>query len=148
MPDNDPVGHALQMYAYYGTVSWQILGIFVAVGFVLATLPFVATSVIAPANVFLFHFYGVINEGFAAFLVIVGYVIWNRYQGLAEKWTLWYPNIATGRSYSLSQLIDAVEKAPPHPRQRTGTGRMLALTLFGAAITYIVVAGIFIFLVI
>jgi hypothetical protein len=147
MSDNDPIGHALQMYAYYGTVSWQILGIFVAVGFVLATLPFVATSVIAPANVFLFHFYGVINEGFAAFLVIVGYVIWNRYQGLAEKWAC-YPNIAFGRPYSLSQIIDAVENVHLPPRQRTGTGRLLALTLFGAAIVYVFVAGIFIFLVI
>ncbi len=146
--DSDPRGHSLHMYSYYGAVSWQILGIFLAAGFIVATLPFAAASAFKRAEVRTFLAYGLVNEFFAALLVLFGYALWRRYQTFAEKWALGYPYLTGRTTYvTVKEIIDHVEQTewrPQGPRP-IGTGSALAHILFTLAIAYTLTSAIFLF---
>jgi len=79
------------MYVYYGSISWQILGIFLAAGFLIATLPFVIPcdssgacgALLFSTNI---HWFGVFNEATAFVIVVSGVGFWRRNQHLAEIW--------------------------------------------------------------
>ncbi len=131
------------MYAYYGAVSWQILGIFLAAGFILATLPFASAGAFSYAGVKVFQVYGFINESVAVILILVGSFLWVRYQGFAEKWARFYPDFVLAKPKStLQEIIGMVEAAQLPERKLYGPEILFALAI-GLAIAYVAVISAF-----
>src|SRR5208282_6441047 len=100
----------LQMYVYYGTVSWQIIGIVVAVATLTATLPFLVGNQLALSPHFLW--YSIFDELFAATFLLVGSLFWRRTMELGRRWVHWQ-----NENYlqSLQYLIDIIEIQRPDP---------------------------------
>lgn len=122
-------------------------GIFLAAGFILGTLPFAAAGAFKHADVTVFQVYGLMNESLAGLLILIGIVLWARYQDFTEKWAGWYPYLALTRPQSnLQQIIGMVETAPTPARERLGPGRILSYVLFALAIGYVLTSDMFLFL--
>ena len=79
-----------QMYTYYGSVSFQIVSIFFAAAFVLATLPVTnlpkSVGEIAFWRTAIFPF-DLMSESFAFVLAIVGILFFRYLQRLADGWS-------------------------------------------------------------
>lgn len=120
----------LLMHRYYGTVSWQILAIFLAAALVIATLPFVTLSSLATT-------FRVANELFAFVLTLAGILFWKHNQDLADKWkNCWGPYRA---------MIDGVERGAVQQVFRPPIGLTLACVFFTVVIAYIIFVTIIIF---
>ena len=76
------IEHFLQMYTYYGTVSWQILATFIAAALVVFFIPYAATTTILRTSQLVFF----TNNGLAITLVGAGAVLFLRYQYFAHRW--------------------------------------------------------------
>ena len=140
------------MYVYYGSISWQILGIFLAAGFLIATLPFVIPCDSSGAcGAFLFstniHWFGVFSEATAFVIVVSGVGFWRRNQHLAEIWIQnWIQNrqqVALDSYYGdLECWLLAIENQSKVNRQlglqkKQGlTGRHFAILLIIMALIY------------
>jgi len=79
----------LQMYTYYGTVSWQVAAIFIAAAFILATLPLTnlprTTGELSywrvwPATL------AFLSELVSLVLIGLGSAFFFQIQGLANRW--------------------------------------------------------------
>jgi hypothetical protein len=115
----------LLMHSYYGTVSWQILGISLASAMIAATLPFIST--VLPLGVT----FRAISEGFGVGLAFFGFLFWLHNQALADRW----------KNYSKVYLkeIELIEKPPPLslPIYSRAGGIVLAMALFLLVLGYI-----------
>lgn len=74
------------MHAYYGSVSFEILAIFLALAFILATLPFLGLPHGKTIREWTLFGFDLFNETIALVLVLMGRGLWKRNQNLAEAW--------------------------------------------------------------
>jgi len=72
--------HFLQMYRYYGNLSWQIFATFIAAALVVFSLPFAAAQLLHSSLILMF------NTVTAFGLAGVGFALFARYQHLAHRW--------------------------------------------------------------
>jgi hypothetical protein len=120
----------MTMYVYYGTISFQVLSILYAAAFVLATLPFITSSMGVWRWVFNY------SSEIAAYLVIFsGMALFLRNMELANRWFTGDLHLLSHYS-SLKESIEYVEKRPSD----RATGKLFARLMFGIALAYTTVS--------
>lgn len=133
----------LHMFAYYGTLQWQVFAIFVAASTILATLPFLIPRENLPHSLATSYF--LFNETFAGLFLIVGFGFLRRNRNLAHMWIHW-PNEDYLRSPQA--WIDWIERnsqrhhPPPGPSRITGRHYLI----FGAVLSLSYILGSAVFL--
>lgn len=130
----------LQMYAYYGAISFQTLAIFFAASFLLITLPF-TTLPHSQQEFEVWHYiFDLSSEGFAFVAILVGIGLFCRNQKLANRWVC--VRLPDGRS--LEDWINVIEQRIP---RETLTGRFYANLAFYFLIAYNLLATLLLVLI-
>ena len=135
-------GPVLTMYAYYGSVSWQIFAIFIAAALVVATLPF-ATLFGQPSPKPALHlFYAIINESFAFALIVIGTKFSRHTRQLADRWVQNYDRCRDQKNVpaDYQTIINCIEQKKCCSEY---TGRDYECWLIAISIFYVLVSVIF-----
>jgi len=123
------------MYAYYGTISWQIFAILLGAAIVIAPLPL---AISFPSLIPMRKDFGLFTIAISSIFVIIGWLSFERNQYLADQWA---------RYFNYYDFISYVEKFKRNNWRSSllGRGNYYALILFVAiylgAIGYILLCA-------